>query len=329
MEKTRLKTFRVVAEMSSFRRAAIALHLTQPAVTAQIKALEETLGVAVFNRVGRNISLTPAGQTLLVYARKIEELTNQAVAALTSFGASEEIEIYVGASYTIAAYLLPKLLPVLLRSWPKVHIHMIAGSTTEVLQALTSHRISLGLIEAPAFRPDLKVEPFGQDQLTLIAPACHRWASRQSITPGELIEEPILLRESGAGMRRFVEEFLERNGVLSRLRANVDMNSTEAIVAAVEAGAGVGFVSYLALEKALMVGSIKVVPVEGGPILRRLSLVMHEGPEPQGPIQQLIQLLRQTAIPQPRDVEPASKHKVLIASQTRGRGGSPSLSALT
>ncbi len=305
MDIARVRTFRVVAEMMSFRKAAQNLHLTQPAVTAQIQALEQSLGIALFSRVGRSISLTRAGETLLLYARRLETLSNQAAAALSVFGSQEEIEIGVGASYTLAVYLLPRLLPRLLESWPRLRVHIHAGSSSEVLQAITTHRISLGMIEAPAFRPDLKIEMFGQDELSLIVPANHRWARRQTISAAELVEERILLREPGAGMRRYVEEFLDRNGVRPRLRASVDMNSTEGILAAVEAGVGVGFVSYLALEKALNSESVRIVSIENGPILRPLSIVLQEGPEPQGPVQKLVQLLRSYLIPQPYNVSPA------------------------
>jgi DNA-binding transcriptional LysR family regulator len=105
-------------------------------------------------------------------------------------------------------------------------------------------------------------------------------------------------------MRRFVEEFLEKNGVHLNFRAAVDMNSTEAIVSSVEAGVGVGFVPYLALKKSLMVKSVEIVPIECGPILRPLSLVLNEGPEPQGPILQLANLLRRSLILRPRDIAP-------------------------
>jgi DNA-binding transcriptional LysR family regulator len=277
----------------------LVLDLSQPAVTAQIKALEESLGVALFSRARQSIALTKAGETLLVYARKIEALSNEAVVALKPFVAQEEIEIGVGASHTLAVYLLPKLLPALLKTWPMLRIHIIAGSSSEVLEAITTQRVSLGLIEAPAFRPDLKIETFGEDELALIVPARHPWAERKAITPAELVEEPILLREPGSGMRRFVEEYLEKKGVLSCLRTTVDINSTEAIVAAVEAGVGVGFVSCLALEKSLMVKSVKVVPIESGPILRTLSLVLQEGPEPQGPILQLANMLRLNLVLKP------------------------------
>jgi len=271
VDHSRLKTFRIVSEMLSFRKAALVLDLSQPAVTAQIKALEESLGVALFNRARQNIALTKAGETLLLYARKIETLSNEAVAALKPFGAQEEVEIGVGASHTLAVYLLPKLLPPLLKTWPMLRIHILAGSSSEVLEAVTAQRISLGMIEAPAFRPDLKIEAFGEDELSLIVPAKHPWAERQSITPKELVEEPILLREPGSGMRSFVEEYLEKNGVLSGL----------------------------ALEKSLQVKSVKIVPIKSGPILRSLSLVLQEGPEPQGPILQLAKMLRQYSIPAP------------------------------
>src|SRR5262245_43637274 len=109
MENFKLKVFRVVAETMNFRRAADELRLTQPAVTAQIKSLEEGLGIALFDRIGRDTKLTPAGTTLLKYVRQIEAVTNDAVAALACYGGQEVVELSIGASHTIAVYLLPKL----------------------------------------------------------------------------------------------------------------------------------------------------------------------------------------------------------------------------
>jgi DNA-binding transcriptional LysR family regulator len=294
MENFKLKVFRVVADTLNFRRAADELHLTQPAVTSQVKSLEESLGIALFDRIGRDISLTPAGTTLLQYVRQIEAITNDAVAALAPFGGQEGIELSIGASHTIAVYLLPRLLPHLLYEWPKLHIHIMGGSTNEILHALTAHQISVGLIEAPAFRPDLKIEEFGHDELTLIVRPDHRWMNKPVLKAAELVQEPILLREVGSGMRRFVEEYLEKNGVLrQQLRTSIDMNSTEGIIAAVEAGLGVGFVPCMALEKALKVGTVKAIPLDNGPIQRQLSVALLNGPEPKGPVGQLLEMLRE------------------------------------
>jgi len=297
IENFKLRVFRIVADSLNFRRAADELHLTQPAVTAQIKSLEESLGIALFDRIGRDISLTPAGTTLLQYVRQIEALTNEAVAALAPFGGQEGVELRIGASHTIAVYLLPGLLPQLLEEWPRLRIHIMSGSTNEVLHALTMHQIGVGLIEAPAFRPELKIEVFAEDELTLIVRPNHRWAKKPMIKAAELVQEEILLREMGSGMRRFVEEYLERNGVLrQQLRTSIDMNSTEGIISAVEAGIGVGFAPCLAIERAMKLGTVKAIPLEHGPIRRQLSVVLLNGPEPKGPTGQLLKVLRETAV---------------------------------
>jgi DNA-binding transcriptional LysR family regulator len=293
MENFKLKVFRVLAETLSFRRAADELHLTQPAVTAQIKNLEESLGIALFDRIGRDIHLTPAGATLLPYVRQIEAITNDALAELALFGGQEASELNVGASHTIAAYLLAKVLPRFLSDWPKLRLHIQGGSTNEVLHALTTHQVSVALIEAPAFRPDLKSEVFGEDELALIVHPDHRWARKPFLRAAALANIPILLGEEGSGVRRLVEEYLERNGLLrQQLHSFIHINSIEGTVSAVEAGLGVGFVPYTAVEKALRIGTVKKVELENGPIRRSLSIVLLNGPEPRGPTGQLLELLR-------------------------------------
>jgi DNA-binding transcriptional LysR family regulator len=218
----------------------------------------------------------------------------------------------IGASHTIGVYLLPKLLPILVRDWPKVRIHVVSGSTTEILNALATHQVSIALIEAPGHRPDLKIEPFSEDELSLILPPSHRWAKKTMLRAAEIVQEPILLRESGSGMRRFVEEYLEKNGVLSQqLHTNVDMNSTEAILSAVEAGLGIGFVPVMALDKAKLTDSVKIMPLENGPITRQLSFALLSGPVREGPLQDLIGLLRL--------VSPSAKKKTKRAAKTTGK----------
>jgi DNA-binding transcriptional LysR family regulator len=294
IENFKLKVFRVVADNLNYRRAAEELHITQPAVTAQIRSLEESLGIALFDRVGRETSLTSAGKTLLQYVRQIEAVANEAIAALAPFGGLEGVELSIGASHTIADYLLPNLLPQLLREWPKIRIHVTSGSTNNVLQSLTLHQIGIALIEAPAHRPDLKVEAFGEDELTLIVKPDHRWARRPFVRASDLVQEPILLREVGSGMRHFVEDYLERNGILrQQLQTFLDINSTDGIISGVEAGLGIGFVPSLALEKALKLGTVKAIRLDNGPIRRELSIVSLNGPDPKGPIGTLLELVRE------------------------------------
>jgi DNA-binding transcriptional LysR family regulator len=294
IENFKLKVFRVVADHLNYRRAADELHITQPAVTAQIRSLEESLGIALFDRVGRETSLTLAGATLLQYVRQIEAVTNDAIAALAPFGGLEGGELSIGASHTLAVYLLPALLPYLLREWPKLRIHVTSGSTNDVLQALTLHQIGIALIEAPAHRPDLKIESFGEDELTLIVKPDHHWAMKPSISAVELVQESIIVREIGSGMRRFVEDYFEQNGIpRQQLQTFLDINSTEGIISAVEAGLGIGFVPSLALEKALKLGTVKAIQLDKGPIRRELSVVLLNGPDPKGPIGTLLELVRE------------------------------------
>jgi DNA-binding transcriptional LysR family regulator len=312
IENFKLHVFRVVADTLNFSKAAEELHLSQPAVTSQVRSLEEGLGIALFDRVGRNATLTPAGKTLLPYVRQIETLTSDALAALAPFGVQEGVELNIGASHTIGVYLLPKLLPMLVRNWPKLRIHVMSGSTTEILNALAAHQVSIGLIEAPGRRPDLRIEAFSEDELSLILPPSHRWAKKAILRAAEIVQEPILLRETGSGMRRFVEEYLEKNGVLSQqLHTNVDMNSTEAIISAVEAGLGIGFVPVMALDKAKLTDTVKIVPLENGPITRQLSFALLSGPAREGPLQDLIGLLRL--------VSPSAKKKTRRAAKTTGK----------
>jgi len=293
IENFKLKVFRVVADTLNYRRAADELRITQPAVTAQIRSLEESLGIALFNRVGRETSLTVAGSTLLQYVRQIEAIGNEALAALVPLGGQEGGELSISASHTIAVHVLPRLLPDFAREWPKIKIHVISGTTHDVLQSLIAHKSAIALIEAPAYRPDLKIEEFGEDELALIVRSDHRWAKTGFVRAAELVQEHILLREVGSGMRRFVEEYLERNGVLrQQLRTSIDFDSTEGIISAVESGLGIGFIPDLAVERVLRSGTIKAIQLENGPILRKLSFALLNGPDPRGPVSQLIDLLR-------------------------------------
>jgi DNA-binding transcriptional LysR family regulator len=189
----------------------------------------------------------------------------------------------------------------------------MGGSTNEVLQALTTHQIGIGLIEAPAFRPDLKIEVFGEDELTLIVRPDHRWAKKRLLRAAELVQSPILLREAGSGMRHFVEEYLERNSVLrQQLHTAIDINSTEGIISAVEAGLGAGFVPCMALEKALRLGSVKAIELENGPIKRQLSIVLLNGPDPKGPVGQLLELLREGAAQRQTFVQTSSGNELRL-----------------
>ena len=281
LENFRLKVFRTVAEHLSFRKAAEHLFLTQPAVTLQIKALEDDLGIRLFDRAANRVSLTPQGSLLLTYAKKIAALISQAEQELGSEDGKVSGELSLGVSTTIAQYVLPRLLGAFLDEHPRVQFSLHSGNTDEIVHLLLDNKLSLGLIEGPARDRGIHTEPFMQDELVLIMP---RAFASDRMSHDQFLASNLLMREQGSGSRRVVELALEHAGLkLKSFKHVMDLDSTEAIKSAVEVGLGIGFVSRWAISKELELGALKVVDVPGLKITRHFSLISRTGPEPQGP----------------------------------------------
>jgi DNA-binding transcriptional LysR family regulator len=282
MENFRLKVFRVVASHLNFSRAAEELLLTQPAVTQQIKALEEEYGVPLFDRSGGKITLTPSGKALLPFANRLKEISEEAYAAVARASGKLAGQLAIGASQTIGQYLLPIFIAGFLRENPRVSISTISGNTDEILQALAAHRIEMALIEGPALRKDVHIEPFMDDHIVLVVPASHEWAE-QNVELPVLIKAPLLMREFGSGSRRVVEKAFTAAGI-SRKQLNIRMefDSTESLLNAVEAGLGATFVSQWAARNHLALGTLKVALVPGLKLARKFSIVYSAGPAPDG-----------------------------------------------
>ncbi len=286
MENFRLRVFRAVAQHLNFSRAAEELLLSQPAVTQQIKALEEELGVPLFDRGGGHIQLTPGGKALLPYAERLRELSAEAVSAVSSAAGEHAGELALGASRTIGQYLLPRLIAGFLKENPKVRVSVCSGNTDAMLEALLARKIQLALIEGPDQRKDLRIEPFMEDQMVLVVPAGHEWASGEitpEITPAMLGSEPLLMREFGSGSRRVVEQALAAVGLKAKdLHVRMEVDSTEGLLNAVEAGLGVTFVSRWAVRNQLALGTVKVAHVHALQLSRRFSLAYPAGPDAVG-----------------------------------------------
>ena len=280
LENFGLKVFRAVAEHLNFRKAAEQLFLTQPAVTLQIKALESDLGVRVFDRAGGKITLTRQGAVLLEYANKLANLASEAERQLGSDG-SVSGELALGASTTIAQYVLPRLLGAFQNEYPKIQFSLQSGNTSEVVRWLLEGKVALGLIEGPARERGVRTEPFMEDELILIMPPSF---DSNRLSPAQLLATNLLMREQGSGSRRVVEMALEKADFkLKAFKKVMELDSTEAIKSAVEAGLGGGFVSRWAIAKELELGTLKVAEVSGVRATRHFSLISRTGPEPQGP----------------------------------------------
>jgi DNA-binding transcriptional LysR family regulator len=284
LDNFRLVVFRAVAEHLSFRKAAEELYLTQPAVSLQIKALEEDLGVQLFDRAGAHIALTGAGIILLGYCEKVSKLLLNAEHEIAALSGEHAGQLALGASTTIAQYVLPRLLGEFRREHPRVQTTLMSGNTEHIVEALEKQKIALGFIEGPARSREVKAVPFLEDELVLIASTAHEWAERPSVSCSEIASIPLLMRERGSGTRHVIELALQRQGIKRKsLQIVMELDSTEAIKSAVDAGLGVGFVSRWAIAKDLRLdSSFEIVNVEGLTIKRQFLVAYASGPEPQG-----------------------------------------------
>lgn len=280
LENFRLKVFRTVAQQLSFRKAAEHLFLTQPAVTLQIKALEDDLGVRLFERAPNGVSLTQQGSLLLRYAQEAAALVAEAEQKLASRDGKMLGELVIGVSTTIAQYVLPRLIGAFLAEHPRVHLLLHSGNTEEIVRLLLDGKVSIGLIEGPARYRQVRTEPFMEDEMVLIAPADSEF---DRLTRDQLLSATLLMREQGSGSRRVVETALEKAGfTLKSFKSVMNLDSTEAIKSAVEAGLGIGFVSRWAISKELELRVLKVAEIRGLRAARHFSLVSRTGPKPQG-----------------------------------------------
>jgi DNA-binding transcriptional LysR family regulator len=293
LENFRLKVFRTVAELLSFHRAAEQLFLTQPAVTLQIKALEDDLGVRLFDRAGGHVSLTKPGMLLLSYAQRLGALASEAEHELAAGEGVVAGELALGVSTTIAQYVLPRLIAAFWAENPRVQFSLHSGNTNEIVELLLEEKVSAGLIEGPARHRGVRAEPFMQDELVLITAPDF---GAEHFSRDQFLASPLILREQGSGSRRVVESALEKAGcALKSFKKVMYLDSTEAIKSSVEVGLGIAFVSRWAISKELELSALKVVQVSGVRVVRNFSLVLRMGPEPRGAVSAFCAFARERA----------------------------------
>ncbi|HRH46609.1 MAG TPA: selenium metabolism-associated LysR family transcriptional regulator [Pyrinomonadaceae bacterium] len=291
MQDFRLKVFRTVAEKLNFTSAAEILFLTQPAVTLQIKTLEEELGVKLFDRSGGKVRLTEAGTILFEYAKRIADLYEEAETALGVLVGEERGRLSIGASTTIAQYVLPRLVGQFLALHPKIEFSMISANTENIVKALDEKGIMLGLVEGPVGRTDLKTERFIEDEIVVIAATNSDWSAEIQLE--NLAELPLILREHGSGTRRVVENALKKGRLkLSELNVVMELDSTEAIKSAVEANLGIGFVSRWGIMREIELGILKVIKIENLEIKRQFQFIFPRTPRLEGVVEAFYRFAR-------------------------------------
>jgi LysR family transcriptional regulator, low CO2-responsive transcriptional regulator len=266
-----IRVFTEVARRLSFVRAAEALHLTPPAVTMQVKELEASLGLPLFDRQGRSVSLTTTGEYFLVYARRLLSTLKDAEDAMARFKRVETGVLNIGLVST-AKYFVPRLLARFREEHAGVEARLqVAGNREQLVALLHAGEVDLAIMGRPPKELATRAEPFAAHPLVFVGPPGHPLVAAEHVGPEALANHPWIVREQGSGTRKAMEDFFRAQHVAPHIA--MEMSSNETIKQAVMAGMGLSFLSLHTIGLEMRHGLIDIVEVEGTPIMRTWNLV--------------------------------------------------------
>ncbi len=262
MSDRRLQVFHTVAKLLSFTKAADQLHMTQPAVTFQIRQLEEQFDTRLFDRAHNRVSLTDAGERAFEYAENIFEQYAEMENAIREITGDISGSLVIGASTTVAEYMLPALLGDFKQQNPEVKMRLQVGNTEGIVSMVENNTIDLGVVEGPVNNKHLQVEVCRKDQLVAVVSPNHPLARRKKVSLADVMKYPFICREAGSGTREVISEKLKAAGLDRQSVSNtLELGSPEAIKGAVEAGMGVSILSSVSVNKEIELGTLVAIPV--------------------------------------------------------------------
>ena len=268
MADRRLQVFMAVAKHLNFTRAANELFMSQPAVTFQIKQLEELYSTRLFERRHGNVSLTPAGELVFTYAEKIMALSDEMETRLAESSGEMRGPLLIGASLTIAEYLLPDLLSEFNALYPQVRVCLIVANSETIERRVVEHTLDLGLIEAPSKLAGVASEVCGRDELVVICSPDYPLAGGSSITAKTLVDYEYISREPGSGTREVTEAYFRKQKIEPELlKIQMELGSSETLKAVVRQGLGFAIVSRLVVEQDVENSLLLALPLK--PALKR------------------------------------------------------------
>lgn len=266
-----LRVFTEVARQLSFARAAEALHLTPPAVTMQVKELEAQVGLPLFERQGRQVSLSTAGEYFLVYAKRLLSTLKDADNTMARFLHMEAGTLTIGLLST-AGYFVPRMLAQFCKEHPGVEVRMLVTHDRErLLQQLMSHEVDLAVMGRPPRELGTRAEPFAAHPLVFVCPPDHPLLGVGHPPAQALANQTFIARESGSELREAMDDFFREHRLSPRIA--MEMSSNETIKQTVMAGMGISFLSLHAVSLEVRTGVLKVVEVEGSPVMRTWNVV--------------------------------------------------------
>lgn len=290
MNFTHLLAFFEVARAGSVSAGAERLRVSQPAVTREIRELEERLGLILFDRLPRGVALTEAGTLLFSYAERIFALSDTAQAELKELAGLSAGHLSIGASATVGAYLVPDMIACFNVSHPKVGIDLAVTNTGHVEQGLRDHTVSLGFVEGPYDDSILHTHPIGADEIVAVAAVAHPRA-KQRLRARDLAERVVILREPGSGTRAVVEEAYARIGL--HIEPLMSISDTVAIKRMLLAQHTIAYVSSLSIKDEVQRGELSILDVRDLRIERPLNMVWLKGRTLSPSAQAFVDLVRE------------------------------------
>ena len=275
MNFKQIESFLCVADLQSFTKAARHLYMSQPAVSFQIKALEEYLSVVLFKRGDKKMILTDAGRLMYREAKQMFFHYKKMKTGLDDLKGLRTGELNIGAGTIPGEYILPFLIRNFLNEYPGVRINLRVSGSDQVVKWVQNHEVDLGYTGIFTDGHGLECSAWLQDELLLIVPASHNWAELDSVRSNDLLTESFILREKGSGTRQIVEERISRKAGMEQMPGGIEISSSRAVVAAVEAQLGVSVVSRHAARDSLALGRVKEVAVEGIDLSRTIHQLRH------------------------------------------------------
>lgn len=278
----RLKVFQSVARNLSFTKASNEMFISQPAVTRHIKELEAEFEVKLFNRTGNKIALTEAGKILLSYSDQISALHNDLKFTLSQLNGKMEGTLRLGASTTIAQYIIPALLARFHERFPEVDLTLINGNTDYIEHQLLTNEIDVGIVEGKPANSDLRYSSFLKDELLIFTSAENK-VIPSVIQVDEFLKLSLVLRERGSGTLEIIQNKLQEKDIeLAKMNVIMYLGSTEAIKSYIKTGEGAGIVSRFAIQHELESELFRVVEMPLLKFERQLYFISPKGPEPAG-----------------------------------------------
>ena len=272
--ESRLKIFHTVAQLKSFTKAAQVLNLTQPAITFQIKNLEDHFRTRLFYRDAGKISLTRSGRVLYQHVENILDEYETARKEIAKVSGKVSGEIRIGIASLLGKYLLPKLIGHFKNDHSMIDIMMLVGNSGKLVQELKEHALDLVIVSEPISAQHFIVRPFLDDELVIIINPHHKWANRDFIDINDLLTESFVTREKGSGTREVFKNFLSaRNISIKNLNAIMTLGSSEAVKSAVESGVAYGIVSKMAVRREIEMGLLKQVKIKDAVLKRKFLIV--------------------------------------------------------